>query len=78
MPVEVKLYPNPNNGVFMLGFTDEMLRDVEVTDALGRIIIATKVEKQQQFNLPGLPGGIYFIRFSQTNGFGALKFSVVK
>ena len=76
--VSGKLFPNPNNGIFTLGFTDEAIVDVEVTDAMGRNIITTKVEKQQQFNLPQLAGGVYFIRLSQDNETRTLKFSVIR
>jgi len=46
----VKLFPNPNAGSFMLQFTDEIVRDVEITDAVGRVVVAAaKVYKQQNF-----------------------------
>ena len=76
---DVKLYPNPNNGNFTIEFTDEMIHDVEITDALGRIIMPpVKVEKQKDLDLPFLAPGIYFLHMNQNPGGKSLKFSVIK
>ena len=38
----VRLYPNPNSGSFVLQlFTDEEVREVEITDALGRTMMTS-------------------------------------
>ena len=62
---DVQLYPNPNNGSFTLVFTDGVGRDVEITDAVGRTAMrATKVSRQQNFDLEQLPAGVYFLRIT--------------
>ncbi len=75
----VTLYPNPNSGNFTLAFTDNVAREVEVTDAIGRIIIApVEVAGQKQFNLTDLSAGDYFLRITLGKEVKTLNFSIIK
>ena len=75
----VKLYPNPNNGNFILEFTEDIARDVEITDAVGRTVMTSaKVSKQQNFNLEELAAGIYVVRIYQQGQVQSLKFTLVR
>jgi hypothetical protein len=75
----VKLYPNPNKGNFTLQFTDDVVRSVEITDAVGRTVVpAIKVSKQQIFNIEQLTDGVYILRVIENNSAQSLKFSVVR
>jgi len=76
---EASLFPNPNNGDFILQFSDNETREVEITDALGRVVMPfTKVEHQHQFSFDALSAGIYIMQIHQNNEVKSLKFSVVK
>lgn len=75
----VKLYPNPGSGYFTLEFSDDVQREVEITDALGRTLMQPiKVERQKNFDLENLPAGVYFMRIRQGEGVRSVEFSVVK
>jgi hypothetical protein len=75
----IKLYPNPNPGNFTLEFTDDVTREIEITDALGRTIMpSTKIERQKTFNLNELATGVYILRINQNNEVRSLKFVVEK
>ena len=75
----VKLYPNPNTGSFILEFTDDAVRDVEITDAVGRTVMAsTKVSRQQNFNLEEMTAGVYIVRINQQGQVLSLKFTIVR
>lgn len=75
----VKLYPNPNNGSFVLKFTDDVVRDVEITDAVGRTVMAsTKASRQQNFNLDELSAGVYIVRINEQGQVQSLKFTLVR
>ena len=78
-PYGVKLYPNPNSGTFILEFTDDIVRDVEITDAIGRTVMASvKVSRQQNFNLEELSAGVYIVRINQQGQVQSLKFTLVR
>jgi len=75
----VKLYPNPNNGSFILEFADDVVRDVDITDAVGRIVmVSAKVSRQQNFNLEQLATGVYIVRINQQGQVHSLKFTLVR
>jgi len=75
----VKLFPNPNNGSFTLQFTDNIVREVEIKDAVGRsVVTATRVSGQQSFNVEELAPGIYIMIIYENGGQRSLKFSAVK
>lgn len=74
----IKLYPNPNTGSFILEFTDDAKREIEITDAIGKLILADKVNRQKQFALDKIAAGIYFLNIRQNGQLKSLKFSVIQ
>ena len=65
---DVSLFPNPNNGVFAIQFSDNITREVAVTDMLGQIIVpAKKVTTTGEFELSTLAGGTYFLKITEQN-----------
>ena len=73
---EIKLFPNPNNGSFVVQFNDDATHEVFITDATGKTISALQVAGSKQFNLGAISSGIYFMRIYTTNYIKNLKFSV--
>ncbi len=59
---EIKIYPNPVNGVCSLQFAGGKKRIVEVVDAEGKMMYNTTAINNCRFQTAGWPKGIYFIR----------------
>jgi hypothetical protein len=75
----VKLYPNPNNGTFIIAFSDNVTRVVQITDALDRVIMADEiVSGTKEFNLTALAGGVYFTRIKQQDEIRTIRFVIAK
>jgi hypothetical protein len=74
-----KLYPNPNNGSFIIEFTDELVREIEIVDAIGRVIVSSlKVEGKKQINLSETSVGIYLLNIKQNGQTKTKKFSLMR
>ena len=79
LTTDVKIYPNPNTGKFILEFTNQEINEVEITDVIGKVMLRSiNVERQKQFDLEELPAGIYILHITQNHAVKSLKFSVVK
>jgi hypothetical protein len=77
--VGVKLYPNPNTGTFVIEFTDSEPREIEITDAIGRVVLSTiKIEKEKQISLDEKAAGIYFLNIRQNGQAKSLKFTLIR
>jgi hypothetical protein len=74
----VKLYPNPNTGSFVLEFTDDIKHDIEITDAVGRLIVAGEVVRRKEFALDNVAAGIYFLNIRSNGALSGIKFSVIR
>lgn len=76
----IQLYPNPNTGWFTIQFNDNQLHEVEITDAIGRIILpAFKTSGLVPVKLDKAMPGIYFAHCKQQNdAIRTLKFTVFK
>ena len=75
----IKLYPNPGNGSFTIQFSNNALREIEITDAIGRTVLPlTTIIGQKHFNLNQLSNGVYLLRVFENKQLKSLKFTVVK
>jgi hypothetical protein len=71
------IYPNPNNGTFILKFTTTAERTIAIYDVTGRMVgTPVAMQNQQQFNLGNISTGIYFVRITQNGNTSSLKFAV--
>jgi PKD repeat protein len=67
----LKIYPNPNAGVFELS-ADEVIEQIEVMNVAGQVV--RKIDagsKQMEIDIRALKNGIYFIRV-QINGYSSV------
>lgn len=79
----LKLYPNPNSGVFTLQTSapHSGLAGLLVLDVLGRPVHRIMLQAAAGYNtweirLPGLPAGIYYLAFSMEGKRGGSRFRV--
>ncbi|MCU0360016.1 MAG: T9SS type A sorting domain-containing protein [Bacteroidia bacterium] len=78
----IVLFPNPNNGIFTLRFTQTQTRavNVHVMNVLGQVVYSVEGcrpnEGEIQVNPGTLKKGIYFISISDGNKSGAIKFII--
>jgi hypothetical protein len=82
---DVRLFPNPNAGVFTIAGSVQSSSDVryEVTNMLGEVIasgISTprNSELHQSISLANVPDGLYIIRLSQDGQLRSFRCSVVR
>jgi hypothetical protein len=71
----IKLYPNPNDGIFILQLNARADQDVkfQITASGGSQILESKESipaglYQKNFNLSNLPGGTYYLMISDVHG----------
>jgi large repetitive protein len=70
----VQLYPNPNNGSFVLQFSDNTPRSVSITDVTGRLIVtAQQVAARKDFDCTYLPAGIYLLQIKDESSVQTLR-----
>lgn len=81
---EWQLFPNPNNGSFTLkGISDEKHLDIDITDAVGRVVYKARVLPQagkleHSVVTQGLPAGAYLLRIHGSAATRNMRFSVVQ
>ncbi len=73
---EVKLYPNPSNGNFIV--ETESLTNVMVTDLVGKVIHQSTVSGKELINLSNVSSGIYNVVFNNASGFSSNKLVIAK
>jgi hypothetical protein len=65
---EITVYPNPNDGVFMIDTGDESEKIITVYDASGKIIHSiSSVKENISVDISGYNNGIYFLRIQTLN-----------
>ncbi len=75
----VKVYPNPNDGIFTLEFSDIIKRTIWVSDMLGKLIVAGhSAEGRDEIVLNDAKTGIYFLHASQEGQVRVFKINVIK
>jgi len=72
----ISLYPNPNNGSFVLQSSDAVGQEYIITDMLGRVVDeATITSGDQNINLGNISAGSYMLSIKGNNS-KAVRFSV--
>ncbi len=75
---ELKIYPNPNSGIFDVSLSDskEGISQLRIFDAFGRLVYSSKIvanANAQRINLENLPKGLYFISINSNTGVTSSK-----
>ncbi|WP_026704567.1 DUF7619 domain-containing protein [Flavobacterium soli] len=78
---DLLVYPNPSNGMVYINTqnTTENLKEINVHDVLGKIILSTKnlSSKQSSLNVGSLAKGVYMVEITTENNFKQIKKLVV-
>ncbi len=72
----VKLYPNPNTGSFVLEFTTATEREMEINDITGKVVVHTSSTSMRTDITTNLSKGIYLLRVKQNHKYATLRFAV--
>jgi len=72
--VFVKMYPNPNNGLFTIDAGTSKLSTIMVLDLSGKLILTEEVNSNKaQIDLRNLANGVYQIKAETTEGMKLIK-----
>ncbi len=58
--LQVNVYPNPSNGLFTVDL-DQLIKEIQLTDLLGNIILQQRTNNQTKFNIENLKSGTYIL-----------------
>ena len=67
----VKVYPNPNNGIFTISNNEQGISNIEVYNPLGQIVYSQKlstVNRTLSINISAQPSGVYIYRVLDKTG----------
>ncbi|GIV26726.1 MAG: hypothetical protein KatS3mg027_0540 [Bacteroidia bacterium] len=65
----ISVYPNPNNGTFVITTNNTSLKTIRVMDITGRVILSTQSnEKDVEMNIVNYSRGIYVVEIESENG----------
>jgi hypothetical protein len=63
----VKVFPNPNNGQFVIDFEELVLTSLRIMDIMGKSVYHTKQANDRKISL-SLPSGLYTLLVTDANG----------
>ncbi|MDP3147259.1 MAG: T9SS type A sorting domain-containing protein [Bacteroidota bacterium] len=70
----VLVYPNPNSGLFSIELNNGSIKNIEVMDVTGRIVLAkTSSNEKIDFNINTLSNGIYYVKIQSNNSVEVVK-----
>lgn len=63
--IGLNVYPNPNNGTFVIELNNNDVKTINITDVTGRVVYSVNTtETKQYININALANGIYFAQIS--------------
>ncbi|GIV26728.1 MAG: hypothetical protein KatS3mg027_0542 [Bacteroidia bacterium] len=73
----ISVYPNPNNGTFVISTNSSLMKTIRIMDITGRVIVTTQSnEKDVEMNIVNYSRGIYVVEIESENGID--RINVVK
>ncbi|MDP3557366.1 MAG: T9SS type A sorting domain-containing protein [Bacteroidota bacterium] len=72
--IGVLVYPNPNSGLFSIELNNGSIKNIEVMDVTGRIVLAKTTSNDKiDFNINTLSNGIYYVKIQSNNSVEIVK-----
>jgi hypothetical protein len=76
---DIKLYPNPNKGIFILDCNYSLYAEAKITDALGRYVMDLDIKGHRtEVNASSLADGVYFLNVNNGEQYKAIRFIVAR
>ncbi|MBA2612334.1 MAG: T9SS type A sorting domain-containing protein [Bacteroidetes bacterium] len=70
----VLVYPNPNTGVFTIELNNGSVKNIDVMDLTGRIVLSNTTSNDKvDFNINTLANGVYYVRIQSNNTVEVIK-----
>ncbi len=70
----ILVYPNPNTGIFTVELNNGSVKNIEVMDLTGRVILSSSsVNDKVDFNINTLANGVYYVRIQSNNTVDVIK-----
>jgi hypothetical protein len=63
---QVKIFPNPSNGTFTIDFDKANIKEIVLTDLLGKVILKQVLNGQSDFKINPLKSGVYILTLINT------------
>ena len=71
---QVKIYPNPNNGIFTLDLSQkEQSSEIYIYNLSGKLVQQVNTSNNNVIDINKQPSGIYFVKVVQQNGVNTVK-----
>ncbi|MBA2612335.1 MAG: T9SS type A sorting domain-containing protein [Bacteroidetes bacterium] len=68
------VYPNPNTGVFTIELNNGSVKNIDVMDLTGRIVLSNTTSNDKvDFNINTLANGVYYVRIQSNNMVEVIK-----
>jgi len=70
----ILVYPNPNTGEFTIELNNGSVKNIEVMDLTGRIVVSNSSNNDKvDFNIKNLANGVYYVRIQSNNTVDVIK-----
>jgi hypothetical protein len=70
----VRLFPNPTNGIFSIELNNGVINSVEISDLVGKIVYTTNPSIEKiNLDMANLANGIYYVKIQSNNTFEVIK-----
>ena len=74
----LSVYPNPSNGNFTIETSDNLLQQMQISDATGALILSQQIQSKTVVDASNLKEGVYNIRIGSENNLVNKKMMIVK
>jgi hypothetical protein len=70
----VRVYPNPNTGIFTIELNNEVNKNIEVIDITGRVVASvTSKDEEIKIDISRFAAGIYYVRIQSDDAVETMK-----